>query len=111
PPPPFSSRYATTSSPSPPPPFSGRESPYAAPIHPAFRNDDRRRGSGSQTRESLVRAAAGMPDSAPVSVAVAPGFLGGGPQGYGGLPQEDVEADLGGGRVDYDYYRGRRGAR
>lgn len=60
-------------------------------------------------RESLVRAAAGMPDSAPVSVPVAPGFLGGGPQGYGGLPQED--ADVADSRVDYDYYRGRRGAR
>ncbi|KFY55627.1 hypothetical protein V496_06936 [Pseudogymnoascus sp. VKM F-4515 (FW-2607)] len=107
PPPPFSSRYSATSSP--PPPFSGHENPYGAPIHPAFRNDDRRRGSGSQTRESLVRAAAGMPDSAPVSVPVAPGFLGGGPMGYGGLPQED--ADVADGRVDYDYYRGRRGAR
>ena len=34
----------------------------------------------------------------------APGFLGGGPQGYGGLPQQEEEADP----MSYDYFRGRR---
>lgn len=34
----------------------------------------------------------------------APGFLGGGPQGYGGLPQTEVEDDP----MSYDYFRGRR---
>jgi hypothetical protein len=34
----------------------------------------------------------------------APGFLGGGPAGYGGLPQEDVDSDP----MSYDYFRTRR---
>jgi hypothetical protein len=34
----------------------------------------------------------------------APGFLGGGPQGYGGLPQTEEEHDP----TSYDYFRGRR---
>ncbi|RFU33091.1 hypothetical protein B7463_g3235, partial [Scytalidium lignicola] len=34
----------------------------------------------------------------------APGFLGGGPQGYGNLPQAEVEEDP----MSYDYFRGRR---
>ncbi|TAQ87111.1 hypothetical protein B7494_g4570 [Chlorociboria aeruginascens] len=34
----------------------------------------------------------------------APGFLGGGPQGYGGLPQTDEDPDP----LGYDYFRGRR---
>jgi hypothetical protein len=34
----------------------------------------------------------------------APGFLGGGPGGYGGLPQQEDEADP----MSYDYFRSRR---
>lgn len=34
----------------------------------------------------------------------APGFLGGGPAGYGGLPQEETESDP----MSYDYFRTRR---
>lgn len=36
----------------------------------------------------------------------APGFLGGGPQGYGGLPQSEIEDD--GDPTSYDYFRTRR---
>lgn len=58
----------------------------------------------------LIRGAAEMPlaglshlrdDS---SERRAPGFLGGGPQGYGNLPQQEEEHDP----MTYDYYRGRR---
>ncbi|KAI9738904.1 MAG: hypothetical protein M1818_005217 [Claussenomyces sp. TS43310] len=61
----------------------------------------------------LVRGAARMPSSTPnVHPADAenemevrpPGFLGGGPQGYGGLPQHEEEADP----TSYDYFRTRR---
>lgn len=36
----------------------------------------------------------------------APGFLGGGPQGYGNLPQHEEDPDP----MSYDYFRGRRRA-
>ena len=36
----------------------------------------------------------------------APGFLGGGPRGYGGLPQ--AEEDVDGEPTSYDYFRSRR---
>lgn len=64
---------------------------------------------------NLVRGAAGVPLSTPPIMHGsrdvsgehrAPGFLGGGPQGYGGLPQNEVEDD--GDPTSYDYFRTRR---
>lgn len=73
----------------------------------------RRDRSLSQTREGLVRNAQGVPVSTPYADdgSVAPGFLGGGPRGYGGLPQsEAVESEEEVRRrmqdpLDYDYFR------
>jgi hypothetical protein len=73
----------------------------------------RRDRSLSQTREGLVRNAQGVPVSAPYGEEgdVPPGFLGGGPRGYGGLPQsEAVESEEEIRRrmrdpLDYDYFR------
>jgi hypothetical protein len=53
----------------------------------------------------LVHGASGMSHTTePMHTQVAPGFLGGGPQGYGGLPQHEEDADP----MSYDYYRTRR---
>lgn len=58
---------------------------------------------GSDANVPLVAGAQEMPASQPaVHELRAPGFLGGGPQGYGNLPQheEELEED-----TSYDYYR------
>lgn len=70
-----------------------------------------------ESREALVPNAQGVPVS---NESVAPGSLGGGPGGYGNLPQEDVRREGSRGRererddemrrrmndpMDYDYYR------
>lgn len=60
--------------------------------------------NGSDT-EALVHSAQRVPlGSPPIHTPVAPGFLGGGPQGYGGLPQHEEDSDP----LSYDYYRTRR---
>jgi hypothetical protein len=80
--------------------YSGRGPPYN------MRND-------SQT--NLIHGAADMPISAAGTNHLrhtrddsqeqrAPGFLGGGPGGYGGLPQQEEDADP----MSYDYFRGKR---
>lgn len=78
-------------------------------------------GHRNDSQTNLVSSAAAMPQSPTMSSAGyashayrssqdqsqerrAPGFLGGGPQGYGGLPQAEVEHDP----ASYDYFRGRR---
>ncbi|PQE22359.1 DUF221 domain protein [Rutstroemia sp. NJR-2017a WRK4] len=59
-----------------------------------------------------------VPDGVPFAATLgdsmnsrAPGMLGGGPGGYGGLPQEEVDSGLGieHDPMSYDYFRGRRG--
>lgn len=70
---------------------------------------------------NLVHGAAEMPTTTPPRIrtpgaqsreasrerpSLAPGFLGGGPQGYGGLPQHDQEAEQD--PMSYDYFRSRR---
>ena len=77
---------------------------------------------GNESASNLVGNAAGMPTATPpvitpgsmgsrdhslerpVSNPRAPGMLGGGPRGYGNLPQEEVDHDP----ATYDYFRGRR---
>ncbi|EDO03990.1 hypothetical protein SS1G_06472 [Sclerotinia sclerotiorum 1980 UF-70] len=69
-----------------------------------------RKGSSGETM-SLVYGAQDMPASAVPGVQErAPGFLGGGPQGYGNLPQEDLDGrgSVDHDPMDYDYFRSRR---
>jgi len=71
-------------------------------------------GHRNDSETNLVRGAADMPVATPGYEAPghlrddsqerAPGFLGGGPQGYGGLPQTEDDADP----ASYDYFRTRR---
>lgn len=76
-------------------------------------------GLRNESESNLVHSAADMPISNSRSTTPtgqqtarrdnsmdrrAPGFLGGGPQGYGGLPQTEVDDDP----MSYDYFRGRR---
>ena len=72
-------------------------------------------GHRSDSQTNLVYAASAMPMAAPpgyhgrsreTSQDRAPGFLGGGPQGYGGLPQAEEDHDHD--PMNYDYYRGAR---
>ena len=73
-------------------------------------------GRRNDSQTNLVHAASAMPTAAPpgyqgrsreTSQDRAPGFLGGGPQGYGGLPQAEDDHDHD--PMNYDYYRGGRG--
>jgi hypothetical protein len=63
----------------------------------------------SESESRLLGGAAGMPMATPIATRSdsphvrPPGFLGGGPQGYGHLPQEPDEDPM-----SYDYFRGRR---
>ncbi|KAI1641136.1 DUF221 domain protein [Biscogniauxia mediterranea] len=60
---------------------------------------------GNDSGSNLVGNAAAMPVAAPTR---APGMLGGGPQGYGGLPQEeDTSPDP----MQYNYFRETRNSR
>ncbi|KAL2067322.1 hypothetical protein VTL71DRAFT_1746 [Oculimacula yallundae] len=69
----------------------------------------------NDSESNLVHGASEMPMSTPGEIhhsnvrdasqeRRAPGFLGGGPQGYGGLPQQEEDNDPG----SYDYFRTRR---
>jgi hypothetical protein len=68
----------------------------------------------NDSQANLVHGAADMPTAAPPtsyqgharedSHERAPGFLGGGPMGYGGLPQHEEDQDP----MSYDYFRARR---
>jgi hypothetical protein len=65
----------------------------------------------SDTAVPLVKGAAEMPQAAPkpqqpggIAEGRAPGFLGGGPRGYGGLPQHEEEAAVYD-DTSYDFYR------
>jgi hypothetical protein len=74
-----------------------------------------RQGNDSDAAVPLVASAAGMPIHAPTPVQQgvlgagamgrAPGFLGGGPQGYGGLPQGEEEVGPVYSDTSYDFYR------
>jgi hypothetical protein len=74
-------------------------------------------GHRNDSETNLVHEAADMPIATPPHAGHpgshlrdtsqerrAPGFLGGGPQGYGGLPQHEEDSDP----MSYDYYRTRR---
>jgi len=72
-------------------------------------------GNRNDSEIALVHGAADMPLATPLAMGPnrareeslerrAPGFLGGGPQGYGGLPQHEEDADP----MSYDYFRTRR---
>jgi len=70
-------------------------------------------GHRNESETNLMHAASAMPMTAPpgyqgrsreASQDRAPGFLGGGPQGYGGLPQTEDDHDHD--PMNYDYYRG-----
>jgi hypothetical protein len=73
-------------------------------------------GHRNDSEIALVHGAAAMPLATPPVIGAssrgrddsperrAPGFLGGGPQGYGGLPQHEEDADP----MSYDYFRTRR---
>lgn len=71
-------------------------------------------GHRNNSETALVQGAADMPLATPPVMGSrsreqslerrAPGFLGGGPQGYGGLPQHEEDADP----MSYDYFRTRR---
>jgi hypothetical protein len=74
-------------------------------------------GHRNDSETNLVHGAADMPIATPPHTGHpgshlrdtsqerrAPGFLGGGPQGYGGLPQHEEDSDP----MSYDYYRTRR---
>jgi hypothetical protein len=71
-------------------------------------------GHRNDSQTGLVHDAADMPLASPPIMVNrtreqslerrAPGFLGGGPQGYGGLPQHEEDADP----MSYDYFRTRR---
>lgn len=72
-------------------------------------------GQRNESQTNLVHAASAMPLAAPpgyqgrsreASQDRAPGFLGGGPRGYGGLPQTEDDHDDD--PMNYDYYRGPR---
>ncbi|KAB8291210.1 hypothetical protein EYC80_009897 [Monilinia laxa] len=65
-----------------------------------------RKGSAGET-VGLVQAAQDMPASI---VPGAPGFLGGGPGGYGNIPQEDLDgrSSVDHDPMNYDYFRSRR---
>jgi hypothetical protein len=73
-------------------------------------------GHRNDSETALVHGAAEMPLGTPAIIGEPsrargeslerrpPGFLGGGPQGYGGLPQHEEDADP----MSYDYFRTRR---
>jgi hypothetical protein len=71
-------------------------------------------GHRNDSQTNLVQGAAAMPVATPGQETTehldegleprAPGFLGGGPHGYGGLPQHEDDADP----MSYDYFRTRR---
>lgn len=122
------SAYSPSSVPSPGPSHLGQPSPYSigpTPYGPPSVGFDTSRsrsplyGMGINANDSgsnLVGHAAGMPKSAPPAAvrsgspdtlgSTAPGMLGGGPQGYGNLPQDDVQDPM-----SYDYFRGGNSAR
>jgi calcium permeable stress-gated cation channel len=92
---------------------------YTYPAAYDTRNDagivrpSNRRYDSDQDTRGLVGAAADMPITSPVSHRReqslehrAPGILGGGPRGYGGLPQEEEASAPD--PTSYDYFRGRR---
>ena len=61
----------------------------------------------NHSETGLVHGAADMPLGTPAAghhAPLAPGFLGGGPQGYGNLPQHEEDEDP----MSYDYFRTRR---
>jgi len=125
----YGAGYNKPASPSPPPtaqysayrPGSPALSPGLSDGPPRRSNSPYAMGSGANDSSSnLVGFAAGMPVATPGRVRTpgsvgsrdqslerhrAPGMLGGGPQGYGNLPQEDAtEHDP----TSYDYFRGSR---
>ncbi|TLS31409.1 hypothetical protein PpBr36_03457 [Pyricularia pennisetigena] len=112
---------------SPGPSYPNHASPYGmtpTPYGPPSAGFDMARtrsplyGMGMSANESgsnLVSNAAGMPKSRPPAArdsspdtpgSTAPGMLGGGPYGYGNLPQDDVQDPM-----SYDYFRGGNSAR
>ena len=79
--------------------YDGRDD--TGDIRPSYHRYD----SDYDTRR-LVGAAAEMPIATPESSeSRTPGILGGGPQGYGGLPQDEPPVPD---PVSYDYFRGKR---
>lgn len=86
-------------------------------VHPALRGNNRR--LYQQTNDSqngLINSAAEMPSATPMDHPgsretspdrQAPGFLGGGPQGYGNLPQHPVDEPQQN-PMNYDYFRAQR---
>ncbi|RDW88937.1 putative RSN1 [Coleophoma cylindrospora] len=67
----------------------------------------------NDSENSLVHGAAAMPVTSPAPRdnsldRRAPGFLGGGPQGYGGLPQVEEDDLQQNDPMNYDYFRARR---
>ncbi|KAI1503793.1 DUF221 domain protein [Biscogniauxia marginata] len=73
-------------------------SPYS-PVPEIARTRSPFYAHGNDSGSNLVSNAAAMPMAAPTR---APGMLGGGPQGYGGLPQEE---EVGPDPMQYNYFR------
>lgn len=90
-------------------------SPYATPQEQHSRSRSPFYAHGNDSNSGLVSNAAAMPMAAPAPRAHSPvrapggaGMLGGGPRGYGGLPQEEDSMTPGQDPMAYDYFRSRR---